>query len=61
MKKWWNKIRDSTEDVCILSGLCCIAAAALCVCIPLGLLAAGIELVGIGAWFTIHPIGGGDK
>lgn len=60
MKNIRKKLRDSAEDVCIIAGMACVAAAAFCVCLPLGLLTAGIELTLVGVWFTVHPIGG-DK
>lgn len=55
MKKIFETISRSIEDVLIICGLVCITAATFLISFIAGLYVAGAELLGLGIWFTICP------
>ncbi|QEY34624.1 hypothetical protein FL966_05910 [Caproiciproducens galactitolivorans] len=50
-------ILNNMEDVLILSGLACAAAATFQLSFIAGLYVIGVELLGLGIWFTVYPPG----
>ncbi len=57
MKKIITAISSSIEDVLIMLGLVCIAAATFMVSFIGGLYITGAEFLGLGIWFTVYPPG----
>lgn len=57
MRQILKIILNDAEDVLIIGGLICIAAATFQLSSVCGLYIVGAELLGLGIWFTVHPPG----